>query len=193
MDSIVVVPVDPLANAAIDEIIPRLFLGNADAATDKNGLLSRKISHVVSAAVSDGYGAIFPDTFVYELVDIADDRDALLTPHLARTTAFISDALARGSTVFVHCKVGTSRSVSIVMHFLMERCSMTLREALLHIMTKRAVNPKAPYTHPNRGFMSALIAEEARLRSGDPSLTLSEYFRSFSTGRNLCRDPTALE
>lgn len=148
--------------------------------------MARGITHIVTAAVSDGVGALYPDTFCYELVDLSDDSAAPLLPCLARTSSFISTALGAGHSVFVHCKVGTSRSVSLVIYFLMEHKGMSLRAALLHVMAQRATNPKAPYTHPNRGFMKTLIEEEARMRGGaPPSLSLQVYYDRFSTGRNL--------
>jgi hypothetical protein len=148
--------------------------------------VARGITHIVSAAVSDGVGALFSDAFIYELVDLPDDSAAPLLPCLARTSSFISAALGAGGSVFVHCKVGTSRSVSLVLYFLMEHKGMSLREALLHVMAQRSANPKAPYTHPNRGFMKTLIGEEARLRVGaPPSLSLQAYYDCYSTGRNF--------
>ena len=162
------------------------YLGNAEAAAARAGLEAHGITHVVSAAVTDGIGAVFPDAFIYELVELPDDSAAPLRPCLARTSSFIAAALGAGQSVFVHCKVGTSRSVSLVLHFLMEHRGMSLRAALLHVMAQRSVNPHAPYTHPNRGFMKTLIEEEARMRGGaPPSLSLQAYYDCYSTGRNL--------
>ncbi len=184
------------ASPAIDHILPRLFLGNADAARDLQLLKSHHITHVVTAAVSDKVGKLFPEDFEYHEVCIADDRDAELAPFLKPCAAFIDAALAdANSSVFVHCKVGTSRSASLVLFYMMQHRHYSLRNALLHIMHQRSSNPRAPYTHPNKGFMKQLIACDGQLsaeRGGgaEASLTLSEYMSSeFSMGKNISRGP----
>ena len=186
------------AAPAIDNILPRLFLGNADAARDPALLKSHGITHVVTAAVSDNVGKLFPAQFEYHEVCIDDNRDADLRPFLQPCADFIDAALADPcgtNRVFVHCMMGTSRSSSLVMFYMMQRRHYTLRNALLHIMHVRSSNPKAPYTHPNQGFMKQLIAIDTQLseeRGGKAvaSLTLHAYMsREFSSGKNISRGP----
>jgi broad specificity phosphatase PhoE len=171
--------------AVADEILPRLFIANAAFAAEEAALASIQATHIVTAAVLEGFGALFPASFIYHEVRLQDAADAALTPHLAPATAFMDAALSQGGTVLVHCQVGTSRSVSLLLHYLMARRGMALRGALAHVMGVRARNPRAPYTHPNRGFWKELMAEEVRLRGGEASLALEEYFDKFSTGKNL--------
>ncbi len=116
--------------SCIDEIIPGLFLGNAAAALNKQQLFDLGVTHVVTAAVSDGFGALFPSHFQYLEVLIEDNRDAPIATHLPSTADFIDAAMAAHGRVFVHCKVGTSRSASIVLHFLVAKRDFTLLKAL---------------------------------------------------------------
>jgi hypothetical protein len=88
--------------------------------------------------------------------------------------------------------VGTSRSVSLLIYYMMRERHYTLRNALLDIMHQRSSNPDAPYTHPNRGFITQLIAREKELSvtaDGHPSLTLSSYMTELSTGKNISYGP----
>jgi hypothetical protein len=55
-------------------VLPRLFLGNAAAAVNQDLLRAHGITHVVTAAVGDGVGALFPDQFLYHEVCIEDRR-----------------------------------------------------------------------------------------------------------------------
>ena len=63
------------SSGAIDEIIPRLFLGDAVAAQDDKLLQSFGITHIVNAAVNDGVGVVFPENFEYHCVALDDSSD----------------------------------------------------------------------------------------------------------------------
>lgn len=188
--ALVPAPVSLCGDSCIDEIIPGLLLGNAAAAQNISLMQARGITHIVTAAVSDGFGALYPEHFQYSEVLLEDDRSAPIVPHLHKTSDFIEAALTAHGTLFVHCKVGTSRSVSIVLHYLIAKRNVSLLAAIRHVMGQRARNPRAPYTHPNVGFMRGLIGEEFRIR-GSNSLTLSDYLSSYSTGRNIPHDGTS--
>ena len=74
--------------------------------------------------------------FVYEDLDggIHDAPDATIAPYLDRAADFIARALALGGGVYVHCIAGMSRSVTIVLAYLVKHGGMTLREAyVLHV------------------------------------------------------------
>ena len=184
--------VPPDDGAHCDEILPRLFIGNAAYAQKCELLFANGITHVVTAAVSDGVGALFQDSITYHELDVVDSRVAPLAALLPASSAFIARALEDPSAaVLVHCKMGISRSVTVLLHFLLTQRDYTLRGALLHIMHVRAGNARAPYTHPNVAFMSSLIeAEEALRRPDGATMTLKQYVKHFSTGNNFDRDPT---
>lgn len=59
--------------------------------------------------------------------------------------SWIDAALSSGGAVLVHCHEGKSRSVTLLLAFLMLSRGLTLSEALAHM---RAVHPKAS---PNAG------------------------------------------
>ncbi len=173
-----------MAQPCVDCILPSLYLGDARFASNLPALTGAGITHVVTAAVLDGVGSLFPGSFTYHEVPLADASSADPGPHLEPAAAFAASALAAGGTVLIHCQMGTSRSVCLLLYFLMSRRGFTLRRALLHVMRVRSSNPGAPYTHPNRGFFDKLVVEDVRLH-GQASLATADYLSHFSKGRNL--------
>jgi len=186
----------PLAGEPhVTEILgPRLllYMGNAAFASSRSLLARARVTHIVTAAATDGFGELFPGAFSYHVVPIEDSRDAPFGALAPGSSAFIAAALAANpdARVLVHCKMGTSRSAALVLHYLMSATDKTLRAGLLHIMAARAGDPKAPYTHPNFGFWDALVAAESVLQPHHPpSLLRDEYNNKFCTGKNLPGDP----
>lgn len=58
--------------------------------------------------------------------------------------------------VLVHCIMGVSRSATLVLAYLMMRKHLSLKEALRHVVQKRAI-------FPNRNFLSLLLKLDEQL------------------------------
>lgn len=58
--------------------------------------------------------------------------------------------------VLVHCIMGVSRSATLVLAYLMLKERLTLRDALRHVVQKRAI-------YPNRNFLSLLLKLDEQL------------------------------
>jgi dual specificity MAP kinase phosphatase len=114
-------------------ILPYLYLGNLEHAGNAAMLKSLGISHVVSVGESlldvppehdPLHGYVGPNTLgaaarageihVLDLPDIRDDGNDPLRPLIARACEWMEQAYAAGGSVLVHCRVGVSRSASIV-------------------------------------------------------------------------------
>jgi protein-tyrosine phosphatase len=63
---------------------------------------------------------------------------------ITETTAFIHQQLQNDNQVLVHCRAGTSRSVTIVLAYLIEYTGMTLLEAFKTVVQKRPVADPHP-------------------------------------------------
>ncbi|GAB4843458.1 hypothetical protein Ancab_013420 [Ancistrocladus abbreviatus] len=124
-----------------------LFLGSLGAANNKQLLKSLNITHILTVArmISPAY----PLDFEYKIIDVPDQEDTDLAKHFDECFDFIDEAKRAGGGVLVHCFVGKSQSVTIVVAYLMKR-GMTLNEALEHVRCKR------PQASPNPGFMRQL-------------------------------------
>lgn len=125
-----------------------LYLGSLGAANNKSALKNLNITHVLTVAGS--LPPPYPKDFTYKIIDIADREDVNISRYFDECFEFIEEAKRAGGSVLVHCFVGRSRSVTIVVSYLMKKHGISLSEALEHVKKQR------PMASPNSGFMSLL-------------------------------------
>jgi protein-tyrosine phosphatase len=127
-----------------------LYIGDIYAAENASLLSSLGITHVLSAM--RGFVDVPPNLTLKRLHIALDDLPfSELAMHLPTTTAFIHDALDDpNARVLVHCMQGVSRSVSIVVAYLMARCGWTTAQAVQFVQSKRRM------ADPNFGFLTQL-------------------------------------
>lgn len=75
---------------------------------------------------------------------------------IEQACSFLDDARLRCAPVYVHCKAGKSRSVTIVIAYLIHALGWTLRRSYSHVVERRAG------ICPNIGFISELMRFEER-------------------------------
>ncbi|GAA5903547.1 tyrosine/serine/threonine protein phosphatase PPS1 [Sporobolomyces salmoneus] len=171
-------------------ILPYLYLGNLNHASNALMLKELGITHVVSL----GESALTPPTppsfsfsksfnhdnsstpdrlpqnslwleerlgniSVLDLKNFADDGIDSIQPHIDEAIEFIDEAHRRGGKILVHCKVGVSRSASIVIAYMMKHVGLDLASSYL-LTRSRRLNI---LIQPNLPFMAALHAFEASL------------------------------
>ncbi|XP_074381978.1 dual specificity protein phosphatase 1-like [Apium graveolens] len=100
----------------------------------------------------------YPDDFKYRTVDVQDRHDVNIAQYFDDCIGFIDEAKEMGGNVLVHCFVGRSRSVTIVVAYLIKKHGMSYSEALQHVKSKRAI------ASPNSGFLLQLQNFEKSLR-----------------------------
>ncbi|KAM7485642.1 hypothetical protein LguiA_001651 [Lonicera macranthoides] len=133
-----------------------LYLGSIGAANNKTGLKSLNVTHILT--VANSLSPPHPNDFTYKIVGVPDREDINISQHFDECFDFIDDARRKGGGVLVHCFVGRSRSVTIVVAYLMKKHGMTLSAALEHVKSKR------PIAAPNTGFMLQLLNFEKSLQ-----------------------------
>uniref|UniRef100_A0A2P2JH78 protein-tyrosine-phosphatase n=1 Tax=Rhizophora mucronata TaxID=61149 RepID=A0A2P2JH78_RHIMU len=94
--------------------------------------------------------------------EVVDREDTNLKQYFDECFEFIDEAKRQNGGVLVHCFVGRSRSVTIVLAYLMKKHGMSLSQALEHVKSRR------PQAGPNAGFISQLQEFEKSLQ-GQPS------------------------
>ncbi|KAJ0235737.1 Dual specificity protein phosphatase 1 [Hirschfeldia incana] len=145
-----------------------LYLGSVAAACNKNLLKSYNVTHILTVASS--LRPAHPDDFLYKVVRVVDKEDTNLEMFFDECCDFIDDAKKLGGSVLVHCFVGKSRSVTIVIAYLMKKHGMTLTQALQHVQSIR------PVASPNAGFIKQLQNLEKSLQgNNDFSVFLYSY------------------
>ncbi|CAO2165012.1 unnamed protein product, partial [Urochloa humidicola] len=133
-----------------------LYLGSVGAALNKDALKSLNITHILIVARS--LSPAFPAEFNYKKIEVLDSPDTDLLKHFDECFSFIDEAISSGGNVLVHCFVGRSRSVTIVVAYLMKKHQMSLESALSLVRSKR------PQVAPNEGFISQLENFEKSLQ-----------------------------
>lgn len=137
------------------EVYPGLYLGNAQFASDPDLLTGLGITHIVNCAkeVPDYFKGDF--NFQYLHLMLNDVPDENISRIFNVSAQFIGEALGNGGVVLVHCWAGVSRSVTVVIYYLVTTLGISVNQALEGIRKRR------PIANPNRGFMEQLKEQTA--------------------------------
>jgi predicted protein tyrosine phosphatase len=148
--------IDLLPDYSINKIIDGLYISGDDVATNRQILATHKITHVLNATtnVENKFETdlIYKSFLIYDLASQKIDFNI--------SFEFIDQALKQSdANVLVHCNQGVSRSASIVIAFLMQKCLFkTYKEAYEFVKEKR------PKIMPNNGFIEQLKQLETQLK-----------------------------
>jgi dual specificity MAP kinase phosphatase len=143
-------------------ILEHLYLGNLAHASNAGMLRQLGITHVCSigesalvppaasmqrdAAGADGGGGGQTSLWeeeragriaVLDLQGISDDGIDPIRPYFERTMEFIDEARLKGGKCLVHCRVGVSRSATLVIAYCMRALAMDLVSAYLLVRSRR--------------------------------------------------------
>jgi protein-tyrosine phosphatase len=144
---------------SISKILSRLYLSGHNIATNHEILKKHHITHIVNA--TKNLENKFESEIVYKRVPLDDSVKQDLLSFLDDTCRFIDDALksSKKNAVLVHCQSGVSRSVSIVIAYLLKQnIFSTYKEAYTYVFSCRSV------IWPNEHFEKQLNAYQKILR-----------------------------
>ena len=148
-------PVDKARTKQVNEILPHLYLTSVYGAT-KNNIYSKNIRVLINSALE------LPKVEhegVHSLkLDLHDRREETIHIHFDWVADLIHQNVSNSRAVMVHCVMGISRSTSLVLAYLMKYQRMTLKDAIIHVRTRRTI------IRPNSGFMKQLINYEQTLK-----------------------------
>ncbi len=148
--------------STFDHIIDHIFLGDIESAQSDN-IDSHNIKVIIN--ISNSRYEKFPN-IEYYVYDIDDYRTENITQFFS---SFLSICASTKSNILVHCANSVSRSVTLVLVYLMQ--TMTLRDSIDYLMSKRT-----QYTKPNSGFMKQLIEYEYK-KYNNNSIIYSEFVK----------------
>jgi predicted protein tyrosine phosphatase len=149
--------IDNTPDLQVRQVKEGLFVASQDVANDAGLIKQYGITHVLNVAEVPSQKLI---DLHYLDVHILDLPEEPLSCHFAKCFEFIDEALKNGR-VLVHCNAGISRSVSIVVAFLMCRRQKSLFEAISQV---KAARPRA---QPNAGFVKQLKMYESSILNND--------------------------
>ncbi|KAG7663489.1 YVH1 [[Candida] subhashii] len=128
-------------------------------------------------------------TYTWKQIEVTDEETTNLLPYFNDCYEFIESGLFKDSVdkkkhsacVLIHCSQGVSRSVAIVMAYLMKKYNLSLEQSL------HAVKRKSPAVGPNAAFMEQLKLYKEMNCVVDEN---NEIYRQYLVELNLKIDPT---
>ncbi|KAJ3284566.1 hypothetical protein HK104_009874 [Borealophlyctis nickersoniae] len=133
----------------MQEILPGLWLGPFSVCKSLELLKEKKITHILCIRDSkEGHlvKVMFPNDFVYHIIQVSDSPMQNLIPYFPDAKNFIDQALGEGGRVLVHCNGGISRSPAFVVAYVMESQRWDFTTAYSFVQNKRFC------MNPNEGF-----------------------------------------
>ncbi|KAK2710831.1 hypothetical protein QYM36_012125 [Artemia franciscana] len=142
-------------------IFDHVFLGSEWNASNLEELKRNGVKHILN--VTREIDNFFPGTFDYMNVRVYDEEATELLKYWEKTFAYIRKARESGSKVLVHCRMGVSRSASVVIAYAMKAKGWNLQRALEFVKNKRAcVRPNPAFMHQLEVYEGILIASRHR-------------------------------
>ncbi|XP_037530389.1 dual specificity protein phosphatase 22-B [Nematolebias whitei] len=131
----------------INKVLPNLYLGNFKDARDAELLAQHNITHILS--IHDAAAPIL-EGMTYLCISAADSSKQNLIQFFRESFVFIHESRLKGAGCLVHCVAGASRSVTLVVAYIM---TVTGRGWVESLAAVRSVRPCAG---PNLGFLRQL-------------------------------------
>ncbi|XP_008295729.1 dual specificity protein phosphatase 22-B [Stegastes partitus] len=131
----------------INKVLPDLYLGNFKDARDREQLARNNITHILS--IHDSAAPILQE-MTYLCISAADLPTQNLTQHFKESITFMHESRLKGEGCLVHCLAGVSRSVTLVVAYIMTVTGLGWQEALAAVRVAR------PCAGPNLGFQRQL-------------------------------------
>ena len=155
---------------------------NVDLKTQYN------ITHILSA-VQGPVPSVYASEYTHKQIDITDEETSNMLDEFDGACQFIDSALfplgvkskKHQGSILVHCAHGVSRSVSIIMAYLMKNYNLSYKQAFY------AIKRKKDDIEPNAGFISQIELYEAMNFTVDKS---SNLYKSFIVDLYLQLDPS---
>eukprot|EP01136_Pigoraptor_vietnamica_P013966 Opistho-1_new@55567 len=144
------------------EVLPFLYLGTEKNSADASTLDALGISMILNVAKECPYH-FDEGRFEYKKCALEDSSTEDIRRIFDDAFDYIDEARRTNRRVLVHCLGGVSRSVAIVIGYLMSRYSMTLDDAYGYVRERR------PVIAPNLNFMGQLLElqEEMQRRTDE--------------------------
>lgn len=126
-----------------------------------------RVRHILN--VTREIDNFFPGMFTYLNVRVYDDEKTDLLKHWDDTFKYITKAKKEGSKVLVHCKMGVSRSASVVIAYAMKAYNWDFSQAWKHVKDKRnCIKPNNNFVlqlETYQGILDAMKNKEKLQRS----------------------------
>ncbi len=155
---------DPNATLIFEYKGCKLYIGALEHSIDINMHKSKNITAIVSAIPEESsafHPEINSDNYNLLRISVHDSyTNGLTLNHFKEFEDFINTQFEEGRNILVHCHMGISRSVTLVISWIMKYFNLTDREAC------KLVNSKRPQASPNFYFC-CLLHKYNRILTGE--------------------------
>lgn len=134
-------------------IIDNIYLGSAFNAANFSQLSDLDIHVIIN--VTKEISIHFPDNYLYKKFELYDNDNENIGKYLNDIYNFIEEQ--QHKKIFIHCKMGASRSASVVIFYLMKKYNMNLDSAIDFVKKKRMI------INPNSRFIETLSQMEQKI------------------------------
>ena len=162
------------------EILNWIYLGNSKNANNIEDINNFRISYVLNCAL-EVHDRNLPKHIKYCHLQLIDTPETEIIIHFEKSFNFIESARKEGKKILIHCKLGISRSPTILMAYLIRYMNFTALSALDFVKTKRK------QVQPNPGFFCQLCSFEKNIsknKKNSLNHSTSQSTSDFSSSRN---------
>ena len=145
-----------------------LYYGNKKPALNEEELSKIGIKAIICLLPKKSQIEHDPNKFIVLNINTEDSIICSLNEWAQNTSNFIEKNINENKPIYVHCSQGISRSTSCIIHYLMTKKGMNLKNSFDLVRSKRKV------ASPTVGFFKDLIDLDFKL-FGINSMTLEEY------------------
>jgi atypical dual specificity phosphatase len=146
-------------------VYPRIYIGDAASAKNKQYLRVMGITHVLNTAEGTRFGQVDTGHSYYRDMPslrymgfpMIDQPTTDISRYFYIASKFIENGIQSGGKVLVHCMMGMSRSATCVLAYLMISRKMSAAEAIRTVRMHRDI-------HPNEGFLQQLADLDNELK-----------------------------
>jgi len=131
------------------QIFKWMYLGTFESACNASDLRKLGINYILNCAY-DCNNTQLPKGITELHLKVRDESDFEIFEYFEKANAFINKVRSKGGIIFIHCKLGISRSPSFVLAYLIKYYNFSLQNALKFLRKRR------PQVNPNEGFMNHL-------------------------------------
>ena len=144
-------------NSHSSKIFNWMFLGTFSNACDIEELRRIGVNYVLNCA-AECQNTHLPDDIIELHLNIRDEKKFDLSPFFEESNKFINKAKMSGGALLIHCKYGISRSVSLIIAYLIKYLGFSVVRALNFLRNiKQQINP-------NEGFLEQLSEYEKNIK-----------------------------
>jgi protein-tyrosine phosphatase len=153
---------------AISHIYKNIYISDIEHALNINELITNKINAVLYLGTHNKAPSILnkyqTNNISHKFLKISDTCDSNITECFEPAWNYINEQIKNGCNILIHCKMGISRSPTIVAYYL-------TRKMHEHMINKGFVEPvlddvltlikmNRPCSHPNKYFIQQLKSYE---------------------------------